>query len=251
VSALKVGLLFSDGIGLVDGRSVNGAMHNKARSLYEGIFEMQMHKLRHWASGHSLRAYLDAYQELLRLPKTKPLLESLLKRLHTDEDAVRAFIDSWGPLPRERYGYNQIGFLIQAPRKAYSFWEWNGSGIERFDVLIDHHGVGRRIVSEGVSTAGEYWFDVEPDQEYSVELIGWTPSGHMKTLMRSRPVKTPRDCPSPNRNATLIDVKTKQKLEVEGGVLPGSYDLRKLGASEFLGASGRFGSSNVVNWGSQ
>jgi hypothetical protein len=250
VSYLKTGMLFADGIGLIDGRSVNGAMHNKARTLYEGIFEMQMHKLRRWASDHSLRAHLDAYYELLRLPKQKPLLSTLLKRLHKDAAAANAFIDSWGPVPRDRYGVNQIGFLIQAPKKAFSFWEWNGSGIVDFGVVIDRVSAGKRdLLARGLGSAGEFWLDVEPDQEYHIELVGWTSSGAMQTLLRSQRIRTPRDRPSSNTSATLIDVNTGRRFTVEGTPLGGP--ALRTGASEFLGASGRFGSSNTVEWGKQ
>ncbi len=254
VSYLKTGLLFADGIGLVDGRHINGAMHNKARAQYEGIFETQMFKLRRWASDHSLRAYLDAYHELLRLPKSKPLLDSLMKRLHPDADAAQHFINSWGPLPRDHYGANQIGFLIQAPQKAYTFWEWSGDEMVDFGIEVTHFGSGRTtLLGRGLSFVGEFWLDVEPDQEYQVELVGWTPSGERRGLLRSKRVRTPRMGPSANTMATLIDTSTGERTTLEGSELSMGEAWSRWGggSSGFMGASGRFGSSNVVDWGQQ
>jgi hypothetical protein len=237
VSFLKTGLLFADGIGLVDGRSVNGSMHNKERAMYEGILEAQMHKLRHWSSDRSVRAYLDAYYELLRQPKPKPLLESLLKRLHSDGEAAQAFIDSWGPIPKDRYGKNRISFLVQAPKKAYAFWEWNGSNFVDFGINIDRLSAGgKQLLSRGLGSLGEFWLDVEPDQEYAVELLGWTASGEMRMLMRSPRIRTPRMGPSANTRATLINVRTKERIEMQAR--PGEWGAGfRLGASEQLGFS--------------
>lgn len=245
ISFLKTGLLFADGIGLIDGRHVNGAMNNKARTRYEGIFEAQMHKLRRWPSDRSVRAYMDAYFELLRMPKPKPLLASLLKRLQSNQNSVQAFIDSWGPLPKERYGNNRISFLVQAPKKAFAFWECNGSGCGEFGVVMDDINGGKKhLLARGLGDIGEFWMSVEPDREYAIELVGWTPSGQMKVLMRSPKIRTPRDRPSSNTRATLIDAKTKERFNVEGEA--GLWGLSRVGASDQLGFSPGYSSLSRV-----
>jgi hypothetical protein len=175
----------------------------------------------------------------LRLPKAKPLLPSLLKRLHTDTDAVQTFIDSWGPAPRDRYGLDLISFLIQAPKKAYAFWEWNGQGISDFGVVLERCASNdRRVLGRGLGSLGEFWLDVEPDQEYVVELVGWGDDGQQRTLLRSSKIRTPRDSVSANTDATFIDVSSQRRFTVQGGKGPlGGGLLGKLGASERLGSS--------------
>jgi hypothetical protein len=140
-----------------------------------------------------------------------------MKKLHTVHEDVHNFIDAWGPVPPERYNGNYLSFLTQSPKKAYVFWEWAGGGYKEFGVVLDKRSLGHRaLLARGLASAGEYWIEVEPDQEYAVELIGWNDSGAVIPLMRSRTLRTPRMGPSPNKEAIFIDVRTRRRFSMAG-----------------------------------
>lgn len=216
VSFLKSGLLFSDGVGLVEGAVPRNAAYKNGTGL-EGVLDSLTFKLRRWASERSLRSHLDAYRELLNSPKPAPLLPRLMERLHQTREAVDSFIESWGPLPPERYGINAISFLLQAPRKAYAFWEWSGDVQGDLGVVLENRtGSSRRLLSRGLGAVGDYWIDIEPDHEYVFELVSVSRSGQIRPLLRSRPLRSPRLSPSPNRDAIFIDVHSRRRFLMTG-----------------------------------
>jgi hypothetical protein len=216
VSFLKSGLLFSDGVGLVEGAVPRNAAYKNGTGL-EGVLDSLTYKLRRWASERSLRSHLDAYNELLNSPKPMPLLPRLMERLHQTREEVDSFVESWGPVPPERYGVNAISFLLQAPHKAYAVWEWSADGEGEFGlVLEDRTASTRQLLSRGLGAVGDYWIDIESDHEYVAELVGVSRSGQIRPLLRSRPLRSPRMSPSPNRDAVFIDVHSRKRFMMTG-----------------------------------
>jgi len=216
ISFLKSGLLFSDGVGLVEGAVPRSAAYKNGTGL-EGVLDTLMFKLRRWASERSLRSHMDAYSELLGSPKPLPLLPRLMERLHQSTEEVDSFIESWGPVPPERYGINAISLLLQSPKKAYAFWEWSGESTGEFGVVLENRTSNvRRLLSKGLGAIGDYWIDIECDQEYVLELVSVSRAGQTQPLLRSRPLRSPRLTPSPNREAVFIDVQSKRRYMMTG-----------------------------------
>ncbi len=216
VSFLKTGLLFADGVGLVEGATPRGAAYKNGTGL-EGVLDSLTFKLRRWASERSLRSHLDAYNELLNGPKAAPLLPRLMERLHQTSEDVDTFIESWGPPPPERYDINAISLLLQSPKKAYAFWEWSGENTGDFGVVLENRTSNvRRLLSKGLGAVGDYWIDIDGDQEYVIELVAVLKGGQTKPLLRSRPLRSPRLTPSPNREAVFIDVQSKRRYMMTG-----------------------------------
>lgn len=216
ISFLKSGLLFSDGVGLVEGALPRSAAYKNGTGL-EGVLDSLTFKLRRWASERSLRSHLDAYNELLNSPKKTPLLPRLMERLHKSSEAVDSFIESWGPVPPERYSINAISLLLQSPKKAYAFWEWSGETTGEFGVVLENRTTNaRRLLSKNLGALGDYWIDIDSDQEYVLELVSVSKSGQIRPLLRSRPLRSPRLTPSPNREAVFIDVHSRRRFMMTG-----------------------------------
>lgn len=215
ISFLKAGLVFADGIGVVDEYLTSrGNKVQKNGTGLEGILDSISFKLRRWASDRSVRSYLEAYRELLLLKKTSSLLPHLRKKLHSSKNEAQAFIESWGPVPQDRYQTNTISFLQQSPKKAYVFWEWVGSKHSNYGIVLEDIDSGNRIlVDHNLSSLGDYWLDVQPGRTYVVELTGAATKG-TKTLLRSQPLFIPRDHMSSNTEAVFVDVKTNVRTTV-------------------------------------
>lgn len=214
VSYLKTGLIFSDGVGVIEDGLSHRAPRRNENGL-EGVLDKLIFKLRRWASDRSLRSHLEAYSELLNQKKAAPLLPHLLKKLHSSEDEANRYIESWGPLPPERYHVNGISFVFQSPFKAYVFWEWTHPVCADYGLMLEDIKSGnRRLLSRKLREWGDYWVDVEPGASYIAELLGWTSSGQMRVLLRSRPLKIPRVDPSENTDAVFIDVKNRKRFSV-------------------------------------
>jgi len=217
VSFLKSGLLFSDGVSLIEGgMALRNHVHRNGTGL-EGVLDEQAHKLRRWVSERSLRSYLDAYGELLSMPSPRPVLPRLMEKCHIDEKQYDRFIESWGPLPPDSYNQNCLSFLIQSPTKAFGFWEWTHNGFTDYGLVLENRSDGsRRVLSRGLNALGDFWIDVLPDRPYVLELVGWTKSNEMVPLLRSRIVRTPRNIPSANKDAVFIDVRTRRRFLKKG-----------------------------------
>ncbi len=214
VSFLKTGLLFSDGIGFIDEYlPARNSSFQKNGTGMEGVLDTISFKLRRWASDRSVRAYLEAYRELLLIKKTSSLLPHLMKKLHSSKDQAQSFIESWGPIPPDRYQTNTISFLQQSPKKAYVFWEWVESKHSKYGIALEDVDSGSRIVvDQDLSALGDYWLDVQPGRTFVAELFGVSAGGRQKKLMRSQPLFIPRDSMSPNTEAIFIDVKTRERI---------------------------------------
>lgn len=214
VSYLKTGLLFSDGIGLIegDGRALAAASNNGLG----GLLNVVSPKLRRWASPRSFKAHVEAYQELVRFPKPTPLLPQIIQKIDS-ASKPKSFDTFWGPVPPDRYHVNMLSFLVQSPVKAFVFWEWTKTNYASLGLVLHDETTGQqRELASNLSAVGEYWLDVESDHHYVVELVGWTPDGRRETLLRSRRVRTPRSHPSPNRQAVFIDVRSRRRFGLSG-----------------------------------
>lgn len=222
VSYLKAGLIFADAVGLVEGgMSLRNHVHRNGTG-FEGVLEAQSFKLRRWASERSMRAHLDAYGELMAMPPRQSALSHVMGKLHSDEDQVRHFIESWGPPPPGQYNVNSISFLSQSPTKAYAFWEWTQFDYTDYGLLLEESNGSKKLLSRGLQALAEFWIEVIPDHEYVVELVGWNRAGEMQPLMRSRPLRIARNRPSANKEATFIDVKSRKRfLKSADGSLQG------------------------------
>ncbi|MCB4756483.1 MAG: glycogen/starch synthase [Elusimicrobia bacterium] len=216
VSFLKTGLLMSDGISLIDtGRSSVSLPMNSINGM-QGVLDAHVHKLRRWVSDRSVRNYLDVYQELLTQPKGGPVLPKLVKKLHQTKREVKSYVDIWGPEPPDRYHRSYIAFLIQAPKKAFAFWEQIYSPHKEYGLVLEDVKSGHRhLLSRGLPPVADYWIDVQPDREYAVELVGFDEGGLMHILMRSKIVRTPRDWMSGNTNAIFIDVRERRRIKMK------------------------------------
>lgn len=215
VSFLKSGLMFSDGVGLIEGMLPRNSAYKNGTGL-EGVLDTMTFKLRRWASERSLRSHLDAYNELLNSPKPTPLLPRLLERLHQTAEEVQDFIESWGPQPPDGYRSNSISFLLQSPRKAFAFWEWTGDGEGPFGLVLEDRTAGSRtVLSSGLNALGDFWIDIEPDHEYRLELVAMG-SGAASPLLRSRSLRSPRVSPSRNVEAVFVDLRTNRRFARTG-----------------------------------
>lgn len=238
LSYLKTGLLFSDGIGLVEGRSVNGSAIPANRKGINGVLDTQMHKLRRWASDRSFKSYIDAYNELIRTPKPKPLLPVLIQKFRPVTPEPTNFLEMWGPPAPDRYGVNTISFLTQSPRKAFCFWEWSGGGLHDFGIALENCSSGQTwLLARGLASKGEYWINVDPDCSYRTALVGWSPSGMMHVLLTSNIVRTPREGLSANTNAIFIDTRLRRRFGIKGTQSWESL-LRKI----------RLGATSALEW---
>ena len=214
LSFLKAGLLFADAVGLVDGHTNGHArLPHRNGSGMEGVLDSLSFKIRRWASERSFRAHTDAYNELFATPAPEPILPKLLERLHPTVEEATRFIESWGPLPPDRYHHNRLEFMLQSPVKTYAHWEWAHNDQRDYGVLLEDVASGSRtLLSRGLPSLGDYWIGVDPDREYVVELVGWSERGAMTPLLRSRPLRTPRTGPSSNRDAVFIDVRSRRRF---------------------------------------
>ena len=166
----------------------------------------------------------------------------MLKKLHQTKEATTSFFDMWGPVPPDRYKTNYLAFLVQAPRKAFAFWEKAPSGFKEFGLVLEEASSGQRqLLARGLDAVSDYWIDVRPDSSYAVELVGWDDSGLMKVLMRSRIIRTPRDWMSSNTNAIFIDVRDRRRFKMKWGGLGDAWKRLKMGASERLSEINAFG----------
>jgi len=214
VSYLKAGLLFADGVGIVDERA-NGHRGNAHRNGtgMEGVLEAFNFKIRRWASQRSFRSHVEAYEELFSVPAPGPILPALLKRLHPSVEEANRFIESWGPPPSDHYDRNMLGFLLQSPLKTFAYWEWVGSRQHDYGLVLEDLSIGgRSLLSRGLSALGEYWIDVAPDRDYVVELVGWNEGGRVVSLLRSRVLRTPRSAPCANRDVVFVDVRDRRRF---------------------------------------
>jgi len=212
VSYLKAGLLFSDGVGLIDGVMPRSGPYKNGTGL-EGVLDSLTYKLRRWASERSLRSHVDAYTELLNSPKSAPLLPRLVKRLDETRDAVQDAIEAWGPTPPERYAVNTISFMLQSPQKAFAFWEWSGDDGKNFGLVLEDRSAGtRKSLGRAFGSAGEFWIDIVPGNEYVVELSSIGPAGRSYPLLRSRPLISPRVSMSGNTEATFVHTKSQKRF---------------------------------------
>ncbi len=232
ISYLKAGLVFADGVGLVEGSKSPRAMTGRNGQGFEGVLEANAFKLRRWASDRSLKSHLDAYKELLAMTTSRAVLPRLMEKVHSKDDDLKRFIESWGPLPPERYNANAISFVIQSPTKAFAFWEWTHHDFVDYALRLENRTTGSQsLLSRGLQAMADFWINVEPGNEYIVELAGVRKDGGLQPLLRSRPIRTPRNTPSPNTTATFIDVRTRKRFTVRGGMvrlglrgeLPSSY----------------------------
>lgn len=237
LSYLKTGLLFSDGVGIIETTApVRGKAHRNGTGL-EGVLDQMSFKLRRWASDRSLKAHVDAYRELMQLEKSGSILPRLMKKVQSTQDEANRFIEQWGPEPPERYNVNSISFLCQSPVKAYAFWEWTRMDFADYGLMLENRSTGaKKLLSRGLHAFSDYWIDVEPDKEYVLELVGWTSAGVMQPLLRSRALRTPRNKPSNNVDAVFVDVRNRQRY------------MRKVGDVSLLSKGLRPGGTSAWEW---
>jgi hypothetical protein len=151
----------------------------------------------------------------MAMKKISSLLPHLLKKLHSTKDEAQRFIESWGPVPPDRYQTNVISFLMQSPRKAYAFWEWTGTPFTSYALALEDLESGSRVVLErNLPGLGDFWVDVNPGRKYAIELLGVS-HGSLKTLLRSNVLSIARNSLSPNTEAIFIDVKSRQKVAMQ------------------------------------
>ncbi len=217
VSFLKAGLLFADGIGLVENHLMPRGLISRNGHGFEGVLETLAFKLRRWASDRSLRSHLEAYKELLANPPAGSVLPRILKKVHTGSGELKRFIESWGPPPPDRTNTNALSFLVQSPTKAYAFWEWTKHDYVDYGLSLENcSNNSKKMLARGLQAMGDFWIDVNPATEYVIELIGFSKNGKAFPLLRSQLVRTPRNAPSPNRRAVFVDVRSKQRFEING-----------------------------------
>lgn len=219
VSFLKAGLVFSDGVGLVEGSKSLRAFNHRNSQGFAGVLDSRAFKLRRWASDRSLKSHMDAYKELMALTHARPILPRLLEKVHAGDEELRRFIESWGPIPPERYNRNGLSFLIQSPVKAFAFWEWVNHDFVDYGLRVENHTSKKNsLLARGLPAMGDFWFDVAPDHEYVLELVGYRSDGSCQPLLRSRPVRTPRNRMSANTTATFINMHDRSRTtRREGG----------------------------------
>lgn len=216
VSFLKTGLVFADGVGIIEGKSIRAHAHRNGHG-FEGVLDAQSHKLRRWASDRSLRSHRDAYSELLAMTDVRSVLPHLLEKVHNNDDDFKRFIESWGPPPPERTNVNSLSFLIQSPTKAYAFWEWISHDYTDYGLRLEDCDTGTQVLlSRGQPSMGDFWFEVLPGRGYIVELVGFRADGTMQPLLRSRLIRTPRNSPSPHTTAIFIDVRDRRRFKGKG-----------------------------------
>lgn len=238
VSYLKAGLIFADGIGLVEGRTAARSFAHRNGHGFEGILDAQSHKLRRWSSDRSVRAHLDAYKELLALTQVRSVLPRLMERVHAGDDELKKFIESWGPPPPDRYSANAISFMVQSPTKAYAFWEWIHHDFVDYGLRLENLGSGAQtLLARGLQAMADFWIDVSPASEYVLELVGYRVDGSLQPLLRSRPVRTPRNSPSPNIDAVFINVRDRSRT-------------RRRATGKIVGLGGPSGGSSAMEWSS-
>jgi hypothetical protein len=133
------------------------------------------------------------------------------KSAPAEEDPIQKAIQMWGPFPPDRYGVRSLSLLVQSPKKAYVFWEWNDAQARHLGLLVEDESARPSLLADGVAQVGEYWFDVNPSGVYSAVLAERLPDGSWKPLLRSAHVRIPRSGPSANRSVIFIDVRTKAR----------------------------------------
>jgi hypothetical protein len=149
---------------------------------------------------------LEAYEELLALPKTRTILPGLLKRLHRSAAEAESYWENWGIAPNPRYGINFINCLVQSARALFVFWEWNMTEYAEYGVIVENVSTGKRtLAARGLPALGELWLEIEPEQRYVTELVAWNREGRFQSLLRSGVALAPRDGVSGDRSLHFVD----------------------------------------------
>jgi len=235
VSFVKGGILFSDLTGLIGVAKTRAKHMRTSVNGFHGIIEANRNKIKTWQSERSVQAHLDAYDQVLSSPISEPLLPKIIEKTKQQVHYVPQpnYQELWGPLPPQNYNQNRIGFLIQSPQKAYSFWEWIYKDFSDYGIVLEDCQSGNHwLLSRGLSPKGEFWVDVEPNRQYAVEFFGWDSQGRAHLLMRSQVMKTPRNGVSDNNNIIFVDTRLKKRFRMSG-------PLNLLEQEVYLGASER------------
>ncbi len=234
VSFLKAGLIFSDLTGFVGVGKTRSQQFFVNVNGFGGVLAAHKDKIKLWPSERSVQAHLDAYEEVLSRPKSEPVVNKIIEKVRRQVVIPRpSYQELWGPVPAQNYNRNQIGFLVQSPVKAYTFWEWIYTDFKDYGVVLEdcdsgtHHLLGR-----GLSPKGDFWFDVSPNRGYAVELFGWDAQDKAHLLMRSQVVRTPRNSISDNPNIVFVDTRLKKRYRLK-------HPISLLEQEVYLGASER------------
>jgi hypothetical protein len=212
-STLKAALQFCDRIAIVESNvSQRKSLHRNGATM-DGVVAANAPKIFQWLSERSVRAHVEAYRALMDVVPDIAFAEAEKQQQSAPtEDPIQRAIQTWGPFPPERYGVRTLSLLVQSPTKAYLFWEWTDAQPRHLGLLIENESLNQSmLVAEGLTEAGEYWFDVQPAQVYSAVLAERQPDGSWKPLLRSARIRVPRATPSENRAAIFIDVRTQTR----------------------------------------
>ncbi len=211
-SMLKAALQFCDRVAVVEGNVAQRRSLHRNGATMDGVVAANAYKITQWLSERSVRAHADMYQSLLDVVPEISFQELDKKQSTSFEDPIQKAIQMWGPFPPERYGVRSLSLLVQSPKKAYAFWEWSDAQPRHLGLLIENGSLHQsKILAEGVGQVGEYWFDVEAANVYTAVLAEKLSDGSWKPLLRSAPVRIPRNAPSSNRSIIFIDVRTKAR----------------------------------------
>jgi hypothetical protein len=212
-SALKAALQFCDRVAIVEGNVAQKRTPHRNGATMDGVVAANAHKVTQWLSERSVKAHVDMYQALLGVAPEISFQELENKKYApAEEDPIQKAIQMWGPFPPDRYGVRTLSLLVQSPKKAYVFWEWNDTQPRHLGLLMENESLRQSIVLvDGAGQVGEYWFDVNSANVYSAILAERMPDGSWKPLLRSAHVRVPRSGPSANRAVVFIDVRTKAR----------------------------------------
>jgi hypothetical protein len=219
-SSLKAALQFCDRVAVVEGNVSQRKSLRRNGATMDGVVAANSYKIIQWLSERSVRAHIDAYSTIAQVEPELGFKTIDTKQSTPLEDPLQQAIQMWGPFPPERYGVRTLSLLVQSPKKAYAFWEWNDTQQRNLGLLIENESLQQStVLADSVSTVGEFWFDVSPAQTYFAVLAERQADGSWRPLLRSARIRVPRRSPSENRNVVFVDVRTKARtLSLGSGV---------------------------------
>lgn len=142
---------------------------------------------------------------------TVELHDSDVQRLSTRRFESRLFDESWS----RNWNNTCLTLMVRSPHSLFAYWEvqtdWQKLIAAHFqsnwyalplslrlhdvtDVIFDGHNSHElRLAAPSRSVDNWYFHDVQPDRNYLVDLGTWTEEGQFFSILRSNPVRTPRD----------------------------------------------------------
>lgn len=180
-------------------------------------------------------------------------------------------------LPHE-YGDTKIVVMVRDPEWVFAYWEVNDE--TRAGFKLNRHGHDRRVIVRFYKITGRDWpaepahytFDVdvgpyssswyvrmpEADSEWVAELATFDDEGNYVAIVRSNPIRMPRDSVSEETDAQWMIVEETFRQLYEAA---GAFTLREMRGSEEIirvlqkqlgvALSGQGPSSGVVSSGAQ